>query len=297
MRYDIRVRIAYEYGAATGGGRHHLRLLPSALIPGQIVRKVRLTTDPAPAELREFTDFFGNAVTEVALPGGHRRVVFDARADVERLRPDLRPDLSVPLHGLAAELASVRSLDPASPHHFIAPTTRIPRDAGIAAFARDVAGRSATVTDAVTALGLGLHAEMAFDPDATTVDTLPATAFDERRGVCQDFAQIMITGLRSLGIPAGYVSGFLRTVPPPGRARLEGADAMHAWVRAWAGRLHGWVEFDPTNAIPAGEDHITVAVGRDYGDVAPTSGVLRMTGGQTSRQAVDVIPKPRLAAR
>jgi transglutaminase-like putative cysteine protease len=157
-------------------------------------------------------------------------------------------------------------------------------------YARDAIVPGMTTLDAVRALGLALHRDMKFDPDATTVDTPPAEAFARRHGVCQDFAQVMIACLRGAGIPAGYVSGFLRTNPPPGKARLEGADAMHAWVRAWCGGQTGWVEFDPTNAIAAGTDHIVVARGRDYGDVAPVKGVLRIAGEQTTEHAVDVIP-------
>src|SRR5438445_2505899 len=104
---------------------------------------------------------------------------------------------------------------------------------------------------------------------ATTVQTRASDAFALKRGVCQDFSHIMIAGLRGLGIPAGYVSGFLRTIPPKGKPRLEGADAMHAWVKAWCGRDAGWQEFDPTNGIRASNDHITVGYGRDYSDVAP----------------------------
>ena len=101
---------------------------------------------------------------------------------------------------------------------------------------------------------------------------------------------MMIACLRGIGVPAGYVSGFLRTNPPPGQPRLEGADAMHAWVRAWCGWETGWIEFDPTNAVVAGTDHILVARGRDYGDVAPVKGVLRIAGAQKTEHAVDVIP-------
>ena len=126
--------------------------------------------------------------------------------------------------------------------------------------------------------------------EATTVATHASDAFKLKRGVCQDFSHVMIAGLRGLGIPAGYVSGFLRTIPPPGKERLEGADAMHAWVRAWCGREVGWIEFDPTNDMLASNDHITVGYGRDYSDVAPIVGVLRTTGSQTGEQAVDVIP-------
>ncbi len=131
---------------------------------------------------------------------------------------------------------------------------------------------------------------MSYDPDATEVDTPMADAFMARHGVCQDFSHIMISGLRSLGIPAGYVSGFLRTMPPPGKPRLEGADAMHAWVRAWCGADAGWIEYDPTNAISAGQDHIVVARGRDYSDVSPIKGVLRASGRQHTDLSVDVIP-------
>ena len=100
----------------------------------------------------------------------------------------------------------------------------------------------------------------------------------------------MIAGLRGLGVPAGYVSGFLRTIPPPGKERLEGADAMHAWVRVWCGREAGWLEFDPTNGMRAGDDHITVGYGRDYSDVAPIVGIVKIAGGQAAEQSVDVIP-------
>ena len=123
------------------------------------------------------------------------------------------------------------------------------------------------------------------------METPTREAFDNRHGVCQDFTHIMIAGLRGLGVPAGYVSGFLRTEPPPGKPRLEGADAMHAWVRAWCGIEAGWIKYDPTNAMMVGQDHIVIARGRDYFDVAPVKGVSRSSGTQTTKQAVDVIPQ------
>ncbi|MEM1088203.1 MAG: transglutaminase family protein, partial [Pseudomonadota bacterium] len=119
-------------------------------------------------------------------------------------------------------------------------------------------------------------------------DTDASEAFRLRRGVCQDFAHIMILGLHGLGIPAGYVSGYLRTLPPEGQERLEGVDAMHAWVKAWCGVAQGWVEYDPTNRTLIGTDHIVVGYGREYSDVSPIRGHLRSAGGQTSTQAVDV---------
>jgi transglutaminase-like putative cysteine protease len=132
--------------------------------------------------------------------------------------------------------------------------------------------------------------DFTYEVGATTVTTTPSMSFSLRRGVCQDFAHIMISGLRGLGLPAAYVSGYLRTVPRSGATRLEGADAMHAWVKVWCGRDAGWQEFDPTNGMRASNDHITVGYGRDYSDVAPIVGVLKTTGGQVGDQAVDVIP-------
>ena len=147
-----------------------------------------------------------------------------------------------------------------------------------------------TTLDAVRTICHALHSEMRFDSKATDVDTSPAEAFANRHGVCQDFSHVMIAALRAIGIPARYVSGFLRTIPPKGRPRLEGADAMHAWVSAWCGADTGWIEFDPTNDCTVGTDHITVAYGRDYSDVAPVKGVLRTSGSQTSQHSVDVLP-------
>lgn len=288
MIYEIRLSIRYEFAAPAGGGRHLLRLLPAEVAGVQRVRQAGLDILPAPVDRSEFRDFFGNRVVELALPAGHSSLRFDARAVVERLAP---PDAtaSLPLAGLPAALAAVASVSAQAPHHFTAASPRIDTDGDIAAYARLATRGAVTVADAVQALGRALHADMRFDAGATTVDTPPAEAFSRRHGVCQDFAQVMIAGLRGLGIPTGYVSGFLRTLPPEGQPRLEGADAMHAWVRAWAGPQAGWIEYDPTNACPAGTDHVTVAVGRDYGDVAPVAGVLRLAGGQTTSHAVDMV--------
>jgi transglutaminase-like putative cysteine protease len=143
---------------------------------------------------------------------------------------------------------------------------------------------------AMEAIGHALHKDITFDAEATTVDTSPEEAFKGKRGVCQDIAHIMIACLRGVGVPAAYISGYLRTIPPPGKPRLAGADAMHAWVSAWCGAQAGWVEFDPTNDLRVATDHIFVARGRDYSDVAPLKGALRTAGAQSTKQAVDVIP-------
>jgi transglutaminase-like putative cysteine protease len=290
--YDIGMTIAYEYDRPAIAGRHILRLLPADL-PG-VQRRItgNLTILPEPAERRPMLDFFGNASVEVAFRAAHDEILFRVASRVERIADSPGLDISPALGQLAGEIADYRGLDGDAPHHFLGPSPRTAPAPEMTAFARDQLQPGMTAADAVRAIGLALHRDMSFDPDATTVDTSPSEAFARRHGVCQDFAQVMIACLRGIGVPAGYVSGFLRTNPPPGKPRLEGADAMHAWARAWCGRQTGWIEFDPTNACPAGPDHIVVARGRDYGDVAPVKGVLRISGDQTTEHAVDVVPVP-----
>ena len=209
---------------------------------------------------------------------------------MERSEAILAQAASPTLAGLFAELVDVRDLGPESPVHYLAPSPLVPGNAAMTAFGRAQLRPGMATADAVQAISHALYEEMAFDPRATTVDTPAAEAFEKRHGVCQDFSHILIACLRGVGIPSAYVSGFLRTLPPPGKPRLEGADAMHAWVRAWCGSAVGWIEVDPTNDCRAGTDHIIVARGRDYSEVAPIKGVMRVAGEQTIRQAVDVLP-------
>ena len=144
--------------------------------------------------------------------------------------------------------------------------------------------------DGAIDLMLRIKAEFAYELGATTASTTPPMSFALRRGVCQDFSHIMISGMRSLGLPAAYVSGYLRTVQSPAEVKLAGADAMHAWVLVWCGADAGWIGLDPTNGILAGNDHVVLAIGRDYADVAPIDGVIFASGGQRLEVAVQVAP-------
>ncbi len=286
--YALRLAIRYGFDRPTGAGRQLFRILP-AEVPGvQHLRHVRVMLSPAPLERAEFTDFFGTRVIEVAMPPGLSDLDLVLEAGVERLAPEPQLDMSPPVRALAAEIAACRDVGGASPHHFLAPSRRIPPMPAVAGFAADAAKGAQTVRQAVERVGRALHGAMRFDAGATEVDTSPGHAFALRRGVCQDFAQIMVGGLRSLGIPAAYAAGYLRTLPPPGGPRLVGADAMHAWVRAWAGEETGWLDYDPTNACFAGSAHIDVGFGRDYGDVAPVTGMLRLDGSHTGTHSVDI---------
>ncbi|SFE75024.1 transglutaminase family protein [Roseivivax sediminis] len=290
MRYDLTLRIVYDYGGPAPTARHVMRIMPRQIAEEQIVEDVRLRVDPEPGEIAHRADFWGNPVTEMGFHAPVTRLEMQVRAQLERLtRPELL-DLSPPLPRLGAEIAARRALSPEQPHHFLSPSPRVAPDMLITEFARQCLDPGMTVLAAVRAVGRALHGHMTFDAKATDVNTPPGAAFAARHGVCQDFTHVMIAGLRSVGIPAGYVSGFLRTDPPPGRKRLAGADAMHAWLRAWCGAEIGWIEYDPTNDVMVGSDHIVVAVGRDYSDVAPIKGTVRTAGRQASRHSVDLVP-------
>lgn len=290
-QYDLRLSLVSEYAAPSDKVRLLSHVMPRALTGRQDVLSQVLTVTPAPAERRTIVDFFGNTAVLIAFHAPIGGVQFDLRARVRCHAPAGQLDLSPGMAGLAAEIRGQRSLARGAPHHFTAASARVPHNAEIADFAAEATAQRETAFGKLEALGHALHGDMQFDAGSTDVNTPTAEAFERRAGVCQDFSHIMIAGLRALGIPAGYVSGFLRTEPPPGQPRLEGADAMHAWVRAWCGTEVGWVEFDPTNACFAGTDHVVVAYGRDYADVSPIQGVMMTSGAQRSHHSVDLVPR------
>ncbi|MBG1232365.1 transglutaminase family protein [Aestuariivirga litoralis] len=289
MLYDITLNVSYTYDYPVQSSRQIVRLLPADLEGEQRQIAGILDVDPKPAEWRIHTDFFGNNAAELVFYDAHEDVEFSVKSRVERFeRAAHNGDLS--FDQLKADITNHRSLGPWSPHHFIGATSRVPLDRATTDYARKAQGDETQVIAAIIAIARAIKRDFKFDPKATTVETPLLKAFHGRRGVCQDFSHIMIACLRGIGIPAAYVSGYLRTIPPPGKKRIQGADAMHAWVRAWCGASVGWIEYDPTNAMYAGADHVIIARGRDYADVAPIKGVLRSQGEHTSTQKVDVIP-------
>jgi transglutaminase-like putative cysteine protease len=291
MLYDLKLKIAYDYDVAASGARHVVRVLP-ILIPGrQRLIAGSLSFVPTPDERADIVDFFGNTATSVLFRAAHPHSEVNMQARVQ-VDPPPPPQLGLytRVSKLGDDLFSVWSIAGDSPHHFTGYSPKLHEIPEIAAYARGFYNDKADVAEVARAICADIYKTFKYDPEATDVDTSAREAFKLKAGVCQDFSHIMIAALRSLGIPAGYVSGYLRTMPPPGKERLEGADAMHAWVRVWAGRTAGWMEFDPTNNIPAGSDHIVVAYGRDYSDVAPIIGMLRGYGRHNNLQSVDVVP-------
>ena len=290
MNYDVRLRLSYDYEIAVSGGRHLVRVLPLSDGGMQRVIAASLSFDPVPAERTDRIDFFGNATTAISYEAPHEALGIDLMARISVDRPSGMLDMSPDLDDLQQELSEVRTLDGASPHHFRGESPRVAIDPDITAYARASVANTTSVTGLALDLCQRLYNDFAYDSEATLVDTSAREAFEMKRGVCQDFTHIMIAGLRGLGVPAAYVSGFLRTIPPAGGERLVGADAMHAWVRVWCGLEIGWLEFDPTNAVQAGTDHIVIGYGRDYADVSPIVGVVKTSGDHTADQAVDVVP-------
>jgi transglutaminase-like putative cysteine protease len=289
--YALRHRTTYKYGSTVTFARCVLRLTPRSSASQTVLEgSVRVT--PAPGERMQRTGPFGEQTLTVIIDAPHRALVIEATARVDVHAAPVEAPQDSPAWETVRDLAFDSDLMGAEgPASYLFPTARTPLLEPVTDYARPSFTPGRPVIGAVAELMQRMYADFTYDPEATEVYTTVAEAFSTRRGVCQDFAHIMISGLRGMGLPAAYVSGYLRTIPPPGRPRLEGADATHAWVSVWCGAARGWIGFDPTNAIFAVNDHIVLAIGRDYSDVAPIDGIILAPGGQKLKVEVDVIPE------
>jgi transglutaminase-like putative cysteine protease len=289
--YGLRHRTTYTYEDPVTFARCVLRLTPQSSATQTVLRSTVAVT-PRPSSSLEGTGPFGERTLTVVIDRPHRELVIEGRSrvDVHALALD-DPRRSAPWERLRDHAYETRALGPEGPATYLYPTRRTPLAPAITEYARESFAAGRPIVEAAAELMTRMHADFVYDPEATTVSTPAVEAFEARHGVCQDFAHIMISGLRGLGLPAAYVSGYLRTIPPPGRPRLEGADATHAWVSVWCGDEVGWIGFDPTNAIMVENDHIVLAVGRDYSDVAPIDGIILAPGVQTLKVEVDVAPE------
>jgi transglutaminase-like putative cysteine protease len=267
-----------------------LRLLPRD-DGGQKVRKSELVVTPRPADRIDGICFFGNQMTTLTISKAHRELKVEMRARVEVNRPAPPfPGLTRHWEEVGALALASTSLAPDSPTHHLYPSRLVPAVSEVVDYARRSFSPLRPVLEAACELMARIRSDFTYDPDATEVTTPLAEAFSQRHGVCQDFAHIMIAGLRGLGLPAAYVSGYIRTIPPPGQERLIGADATHAWVMLWCGPARGWVGVDPTNGIWMASDHVIMAVGRDYAEIAPIDGIVLGSGAQKMDVSVDVAP-------
>lgn len=290
MKFRVRHRTTYRYGATVMLSHHMLHLTPRTTANQRLLEH-RIDISPLPSDppVRR-QDYYGNEAVIFDIDEPHERFEVQATSLVAVEPPVL------PVPGATAEWESVRERiaagdEPA--HHLVADfVARIDQPSTVRQLAEYVApsfvpGRP--ILEAAFDLACRIKADFVYDPSATTVATPLATVLKQRRGVCQDFAHLMIAGLRVIGLPARYVSGYLMTRPPEGRPRLVGADQSHAWVAVFLPD-HGWVDLDPTNAVMVGEEHVTLAWGRNFGDVVPVKGVITGGGEHMLGVEVDVAP-------
>jgi transglutaminase-like putative cysteine protease len=290
MRYDVSHCTRFRYAYPVRFARSNLRLKPIDW-DGQVIESHAITVKPGASFGTPWPSGYAVNVTRMLIDRPASEVVIESRfrVTVDRPVPDVRGDDPTVAEVGAAVRAS-RDLSTTAPANFLFASPMIPPDPAIADWCAEELDPARGIVEACYALTRRITAEFRYDGKATEADTPPAEAFAERHGVCQDFAQIMIAGLRASSVPAAYVSGYLRTIPPAGKPRLVGADATHAWVLAWCGPTRGWIGFDPTNACAMASDHIVTAIGRDYADVSPIDGIHLGGGRQKIEVEVDVEP-------
>lgn len=286
----------YVYDPAVVMAQHLAHLSPLDL-PDQTVLTHRIDIQPPVGPLNSSTDTFGNTRQFFTLQAPHASLCVVADSLVQTDAPEPLPDSpswEEVLDGLRYHAGA--PFDPAAEFTFVSPY--VPRSNLFADYARSVFEPDRPLLEAAQALMTRIHTEMTYASGSTVVDTPALDALAQRKGVCQDFAHIMIGCLRSLGLPARYVSGYLLTHPEEGTPRLIGADASHAWTQVYCPGI-GWADFDPTNDRCGlgrpGEDYVTLAIGRDFGDVSPLRGVIQGGGSPRLSVAVTVAPPDELA--
>ena len=287
--YDLTHTTTYDYVSPVTVSHHLLRVSPRRLAR-QIRLDHRVETDPAPAATSQRADYFGNDVVFATIEGAHNRFRVTSRSRVA-VGPAFIPEASETppwetVRGLSRTDRSAAALE-AVEYTFASPA--VPLEALFGQYAAVSFWPRRCILGAALDLTSRIHVDFKFDPSATNVSTPLLEVLEKRRGVCQDFAHFQIACLRSMGLAARYVSGYLETLPPPGKARLTGADASHAWVSLFCPGI-GWIDLDPTNDCLPSMRHITAAWGRDYTDVSPVRGVLLGGGEHTLSVSVDVLP-------
>lgn len=289
MRLEVSHRTSYQYRSPVAQSHHALHLRPRQLSRQKVVHH-SLLIEPAPVSSIEMTDYFGNSTQLLRIDEQHTEFVVHARSVIEVSAPQM-PQLaeSPPLDRAAVQARPNEAPRNVEVSEFVCRSRHVPVSHDIRSFAEASFSSNRSVFEGALHLTRRIFEDFTFDARATDVSTPVARVLEIRRGVCQDFAHLAIAALRSLGLPARYVSGYLMTRPPPGQAKLKGSDASHAWLSVWVPEF-GWVDFDPTNGIIPSGEHITVAYGRDYEDISPISGVLLGGGDQTMSVAVDVEP-------
>jgi transglutaminase-like putative cysteine protease len=284
--YQIRHQTTFTYEDPVSVSHHVLHLEPRAH-PRQACLESTLRVNPAAAVDSRGFDYFGNPVRYLTVQRPHSRLVVDASARVEVREPDAVDFAATePWENVRRQVLAEGALQ-AYEFTFDSPYALGSED--VAEYARESFRPGRPILEAAFDLTSRIFHEFEYRGGVSDVSTPVRDVFAMRQGVCQDFAHLQIACLRSLGLAARYVSGYLLTRPPEGKEKLIGSDASHAWIAVWAGKV-GWVDFDPTNNAVPGVEHITVGWGRDYGDVSPINGFIVGGGAHQVGVAVDVAP-------
>ena len=287
MNYRVRHVTSYVYADAVDLAAHLLHLTPRDL-PGQIVLASSVGIEPRASRITEGEDHFGNHVTRVSLDLPHDRFEVTLDAQVGVLFPPPPAVAATLAWEQVAARARAGGVGAWQAAEFAFDSPMAPADGGAGAYAAPSFPPGRPVLQGLLELTARIRRDFAFKSGVTTVHTPVSRVLALRAGVCQDFSHLMIAGLRALGLPARYVSGYLRTKPPPGVPARRGADQSHAWVGCWMGPEHGWVDLDPTNDLVVRDEHVVLAWGRDYGDISPVRGVILGGGAHSVTVAVDL---------
>jgi transglutaminase-like putative cysteine protease len=282
--YEVLHRTQYDYDAPVESSFAEVRQLPDDVDGQRCVRR-EVMIDPGPEYLREHRDYFGNRTATAVIREPHTRLVVTSSStiDTSGRATGFGDDGGQPWTSYTAAQSDPDDLDAIE---FSLDSRRVTRSARLAEYARPSFGDGVSLADGVVSLCERVHADFDFDTEATRVDTRLEDVLRMRKGVCQDFSHVMIGSMRSIGLAACYVSGYLETEPPPGKPRLAGVDRTHAWVGVHLG--HGrWIGLDPTNNQVAGPRYVTAARGRDYADVPPLKGII-FTEAEKSTLTVSV---------
>jgi transglutaminase-like putative cysteine protease len=289
MRYQVIHTTVYSYSNSVPVCQNEVHLKPRRTAR-QTCLAHRLTILPSPQRVDECRDYFGNDIHFFTIEDPHCELSVTAESQVKLVSADYIPPEGTPAWELVRDATkAARSTEAIEAQPFVFDSPHVAATAKLVDFAHESFAAGRPWMEAVLDLTWRIHRDFCYDPTATSVGTSPDAVVDMRRGVCQDFAHLEIGCFRSLGLPARYVSGYLLTTPTAGQPRLVGADASHAWLSAYCPEL-GWVDFDPTNNLVPSLDYITVAWGRDYGDVCPIKGVFIGGGQHSMHVAVQVRP-------
>jgi len=279
----------YRYDEPVSQSISEARLTPRTF-DRQRVQEVRIDVKPAFATCGTRTDYFGNDVTTIQVFGTHERFIVTATSVVETGLGTVREFPAIAWESVRDRLAAPNDEESLAASEYIFESPYVPLEKAVAEYARPIFKPGRPAVESLRELKHRIHDEFVYKPESTSIEVPLEELMEKRHGVCQDFAHVMIGAVRSVGLAARYVSGYLRS-----GADVQGAEASHAWVSAWVPGV-GWLDFDPTNDVMPSDGHVTVGWGRDFGDVTPLKGVALGGGGQTVEVEVRVSPVEKAAA-